>query len=299
MLFSRKHPIGGMVLFLLIFWVPVAGHAGSEVELNGFQLWQLKSAVQIELGKPFKTIKTDRSTMEAHQIGPEVYMVFDYMDEWPNNIAMIQVTGSTDNMLPFKGIKLGDDAKIIKKNLGPTSRVKQIQQPKVQQWSYKKANYSVEIDAAGKLYSIQIHVPSGFLNEVSKNDRHWEDFKQSVLDHNVPGMVNSLRPDVEVYKGGTILSIEKSMAKFRNKPDPAFLSAFFGKKDSILAELKQSKPEHEMRIHEKLGMGLVYKFYKGKILREIVFFPYNGRYRIYEVAFRGACGTNPKNSADC
>jgi len=288
-----------MVLFLLVFLVPVASHAASEVELNGFQLWQLKSAVHNALGKPFKIIESDDSVMEAHKVGPLAYMVFGYPKAWPNNISIIQLTGNPPSMLPFKGLKLGDDANTIKKSLGPTQQIKQIQQPKVQRWSYKEANYSVEINEVGQLYSIQIHVFPGLLNEVSKNDRHWEDFKKAVLDHNVKGMMSSLRPDVEVYKAGSIFSIEKPIAQFRNKPDPAFLSAFFGKTDSIWAEQQQSKPESEIRLHEKLGSGIVYKFYKGKILKEIVFFPYNGRYRIYEIAFRGACGTNPQNLAEC
>ena len=43
----------------------------------------------------------------------------------------------------------------------------------------------------------------------------------------------------------------------------------------------------QMRIAENVGTGRVYKFSKGKILKEIVFFPYNGKYRVYEIAFRG------------
>lgn len=299
MSFYKKHPIGGMVLLLFILVLPVAGHADSEVELNGFQLWQFKSVVHDALGKPFKTIPRDSSTMEAHRIGPDAYMVFGYLKEWPKNISMIQVTGYIDNMLPFKGMVLGDDAQKIKRRLGPASSVKQVQQPKVQQWSYKETNYSVEVDETGKLYSIQINLNSYIMNEGGDNFDPWEDFKKAVLAKDTAGVLNSLRPDVEIYRKGKTLTIDKPMAEFTRKPASEFMSAFWGNKDSVLAALQQSEPEAESRLTTKIGMGMVFKFYKGTIIREIAFFPFNGKYRVYEIAFRGKCSSKPKTSMEC
>jgi ABC-type proline/glycine betaine transport system ATPase subunit len=91
---------------------------------------------------------------------------------------------------------------------------------------------------------------------------------------------------VEIYKKGKVLSINQRFADFVDKPDNEFIDAFLGEKDSVLKELAETEPEGEFRLHEKVGVGEVYKFYKGKILKEIVFYPYNGMSRVYEIEFR-------------
>ncbi len=105
-----------------------------------------------------------------------------------------------------------------------------------------------------------------------------------------------VRPDVEISRDGDVLSIKKRYDDFRAKPDDNFVKALIGERNSVLEELGKTEPEEEMRIAENVGVGRVYKFYKGKILKEIVFFPYNGKYRVYEIAFREKEGKK-KNGA--
>jgi hypothetical protein len=95
-----------------------------------------------------------------------------------------------------------------------------------------------------------------------------------------------LRPDVEIYKSGKVLSINQKYSAFVEHPDKDFITALVSDNDSVLKELTETEPEAELRIHEKVGVGEVYKFYKGKILKEIVFFPYNGMNRVYEIKFK-------------
>jgi hypothetical protein len=65
-----------------------------------------------------------------------------------------------------------------------------------------------------------------------------------------------------------------------------FYKALLSDYSSVYEELKATEPEREIRVYEKVGVGIVHKFNKGKILKEIVFLPFAGQYRIYEIAFR-------------
>lgn len=151
---------------------------------------------------------------------------------------------------------------------------------------YDKANYSTEIDSGGRLYSIKLYVTSEFMNKVDDDFDQWAAFKKAVLAKDMKAILELVRPDVEIFRDGDVLSIKKRYNDFSAKPDDGFVKALIGEHNSVLEEIVKTKPEEEMRLSEDVGVGRVYKFYKGKILKEIVFFPYNGKYRVYEIAFR-------------
>lgn len=257
-----------------------------EEDLNGFRLWQYREAAQNYLGKPYKTQKRGEYAFDAYSVTDHSYMVIEQWEKYPDNIYSIQITGYPSKMLPFKDLVLGDPAMKVEEALGKPSRTKNIKKPLVTINYYDKANYSTEIDSDGRLYSIKLHVTGEFMNDAAVNFDQWAAFKKAVVAKDMETILDLVRPDVEIFKGGAVLSIKRRYNDFRAKPDDEFVKAIIGDRNSVREELGKTEPEVEMRLAENVGVGQVYKFYKGKILREIVFFPYNGKYRIYEISFR-------------
>lgn len=95
-----------------------------------------------------------------------------------------------------------------------------------------------------------------------------------------------LRPDVEISRHGKSISIDKRYVDFQSAPDKEFMEALIGDKNSVLTQIRATEPEVAMRLMVEMGAGWVYKFHQDKVLDEIVFFPYNGQFRVYEVKFR-------------
>lgn len=257
-----------------------------QTDLNGFRLWQFRTVVTSTMGKPFDTFTTDASIAEAYRLDDKAYMVFEYMKKYQNNICSMQITGSTDKTIPFMGLKLGDDVSKVTAILGQPSYTEKIDSPKVTRFEYVGKNYTVEVDDKNKLYSIKIFITKDMLSKAAESFKAWDEFKAAIGAKDINKIMSMLRPDVEIYKKGKVLSINQRFADFVDKPDKEFIDAFLGEKDSVLKELAETEPEGEFRLHEKVGVGEVYKFYKGKILKEIVFYPYNGMSRVYEIEFR-------------
>ncbi|MBI4207136.1 MAG: hypothetical protein HY527_19100 [Betaproteobacteria bacterium] len=257
-----------------------------EIELNGFRLQQFVRVAEASFGKPFKTIDTGPSVVNAFSVDSSAYMVVEHHKRYPNNISMLQLTGATTKALPFRGLMLGDPESKVIAALGKPDHIAKIDSPKVTKLSYNSRNYSVELDAQGRLYSIQIFTNKAVVADVNDSESHWPSFKSAVLSKDFSSVAEMLRPDVEIYKGGKVLSIQVRYSEFLQKPDKAFISALFDETDSVLAELRQAEPEEEIRLQQNFGVGRVFKFPKGRYLKEIAFFPYNGKYRVYEIAFK-------------
>jgi hypothetical protein len=257
-----------------------------EIELNGFFLHQCRQAVELSLKPAFEKMEKDFLTYEIHLIDDEAYMVFGYPQNMPQSIFSIQLTGKTSKMKPFKGLMLGDSREKVIEVLGKPSSIEPTDVAGVQRYEYKSTNYSVEINVERKLYSIRISSYKDLQSLPKTTELPWEGFKRSVLKRDFKEISTYLRPDVEIYKGDKVLFINKSFREFIENPDSEFYDALVGEKNSVYSEIQQTEPEWELRFTEKVGVGWVYKFYKGKILREIFFLPYDGRYRVYEMAFR-------------
>jgi len=259
---------------------------GLQTDLNGFRLWQFRSAVTSTMGKPFDKITTDYSIAEAYRLDDKAYMVFEYLNKFQNNIYSMQITGRTDKALPFMGLSLGDDVNKVINILGKPSGEEKIDSPRVTKYSYEGKNYTIEIDDKNRLYSIKLFITKDFLSKADGLFKSWAEFKAAIAAKDVERIIRMLRPDVEIYKNGKVLSINQKYVDFEKNPDKEFVAALIGEKDSVFSELTETEPEAEFRLHEKVGVGEVYKFYKGKILKEIVFYPYNGIDRVYEIEFR-------------
>lgn len=274
-----------VLLAALLVYLPLEA-ADVQVDLNGFRLLQIRAAVENSLGKPFNISKTNYSTVEEYKVDSDACMVFEYSNDLPNNVASIQLTGHTDKVIPFKGLRLGADLQKVNEVLGKPSQIDGIESPQVSMYSYEGTNYSVEMDADGKLYSIRIFLPKDIIQTGNEPFKSYKIFKALVIGRDIPGIIELLRPDVEIYKNGHVLYINKKYADFAASPDKDIIAAILGETDSVLAEIRESEPEGELRLIMNFGVGEVYKFYKGRILKEIVFFPYNGKHRVYEISFR-------------
>jgi hypothetical protein len=240
-----------------------------QTDLNGFRLWQFRNAVATTMGKPFDTFTTGESIVEAYRLDDKAYIVFEYIKKYQTNIYSMQITGSTDKATPFMGLRLGDDLSKVNALLGQPSHIEKIDSPKVMRFEYAGKNYTVEIDDKDKLYSIRILMTKDMLTKVSESFKAWDEFKAAIGAKDIKKIMAMLRPDVEIYKKGKVLSISKRYADFVEKPDKEFIDALLDEKDSVLKELTETEPEGELRLHEKVGVGEVYKFYKGKILKEM------------------------------
>ena len=185
------------LLLLLILLLPCTAVAQEfATDLNGFRLWQYKDTAQTYFGKPFQTQKNDEYSIEAYQVTDSSYMVIEHWEKYPDNIFSIQITRYPTRMLPFKGLVLGDPARKVQEALGKPSRTKKLEKPPVTVNYYDKTNYSTEIDADGRLYSIKIHVTNEFMNDADDDFDQWTAFKKAVLAKDIKAVLELVRPDV-------------------------------------------------------------------------------------------------------
>jgi len=213
-------------------------------------------------------------------------MIVAHQKKYPNNISLLQLTGATTNASSFKGLVLGDPKSKVIRILGEPDKIEQILSPKVAKLIYNKRNYSVELDENQRLYSIQIYTTIELMRDTDDSDKDWDRFRSAVLSKNLSIIIEMMKPDVEIYRNATIISITTPFGAFANNPDSNFVSVLVGPTNSVLQQLSQVEPSKEYRLTDNLGVGIVYKFPNGKILREIALFPFNGRFRVYEIAFQ-------------
>lgn len=284
-MFHRKDAIAALTLWLLCWAWPA--RAGSEIELNGWRLQQLFQAVEASMGTPVKVAEQGEEHLRAYMIDERAYMVFGYHKDYPNHIHSVQLTGTTDRALPFRGLRLGDPWERVRGVLGEPDGRFEVDDPKVTRYEYDEANFSVEIDGDGRLFSIRLHTSTEIVANLPEADNPWPGFKAAVLGGDFAALAEWLRPDIEVFIDGGVLSIGRRYRDFVQAPDPALQAALLATDGSVRAALARDEPEQLLRGIEKVGIGPVYKFPAGSLLEEIVFLPYAGRYRVYEIAFRG------------
>lgn len=272
--------------FLFVQFLSSSAHAvENQYQLNGFRLHQYKKAIAATLGEPFQTGERGNVIYEAYSVSDESYMVFEILKEKPHWIASIQITGSNRDMLPFVGLKLGDGRDKVIQVLGEPEGIREVEDMGLKMYTYGSKNYTVEINDRDELYSIRIQAYNGlFDSEFYKS--FWDDFKSAVLKKDFSKLAEFFRPDVEIYRDGEALVIAESFHNFFRKPEGKFYEALLSETGSVYEEIHTSEPEGAMRLIPDFGVGHVFKFLTGTILEEIVFFPYAGKIRIYEIKFR-------------
>lgn len=259
-----------------------------QTNLNGFSLLQFKGVPSKYFGPPAKQIELESSIAEMYIVDEKSYMVFEYSKSNPNFIYSLQITGNTSEMIPFKGkLSLGDMSGKVIDILGKPSTISELDDPKVKVYKYDNSNYSIEIDESDKVYSIKLSFPKELVSKVDNDQEHWNEFKKIILAKDVESILLAFRPDGEILINDKALIIDKKIDEFVKNPDPEFLAALIGNDVSVFNEIQSNEVEVNIRIMEKVGVGMVYKFPSNSKLKEIVFCPYNGKYKIFEISFNG------------
>jgi hypothetical protein len=286
-----KQPLLSIILFVLSISTSFA-QPKDQYELNNFILGQYRKSVHQQLGAPIKRINTDDGWIyEFHKLKPDtsVYGLFKYAVHDTVRIYSIQINGHLlEGMHPFLGLVLGDSKIDVDRTLGKPLEIKTIDDPKVDVLYYENRNYSVEIDEKGKLFGIQIY---GSFQEPKPKSviPSIEPFHRAIVAKNFDSLIFCLAPDVELFKRDKVVSYSgAARIEFQNKNSELF-RLLFDRRNSVWEVFKKEKsqPSVEMRLYtERKVMTTVYKFYGSKIISEIVFMPYGGDWRIYEIRFR-------------
>lgn len=294
MIQHRSHGVAIGVLLLLTLALPAIVWSAEPprflVDLNGVRLWQLKDAVHRTWGPPDQNLSTDHSSAEVYRLGQTAYAVVEYLDSRPHNVYSLQLTGTRlPGMTPFRGLVLGDPQAKVVNALGRPSSLERVDAPQVkgtlQRYTYA-GNYSVEILDGKTLYSIRIDATPDVLSGPVAGNDVWGDFRAAVLKKDMASVLQQLRPDVEIYRGDAVLTIDRAYSAFQKQPERAFLQALFGDTDSVRSVIQRAQPDVAIRVAEKVGTGRVFKFPPSEAVEEIVFFPFAGRLRVYEIKFR-------------
>lgn len=273
-------------LVILVFICIV--QASNYTDLNGFRLWQFKSSVQESMGEPDNVIKKTHSEINAYYFNDSCYMIFEYLDQNPEYLYSIQITGSPVSMIPFEGFTLGDSEKKVVEKFGKPDGIDTIAEPAVFAYVYDSLNYTFEFNSNLKLYSIKIYAHENIFKikkgaERSTYNRFVKLLKKRALNKE---FFDCFRPDMEIYNNDFTNNIWTKYSDFIKIPGEDIEGLLIGDKWSVLDEILKTEPVEEMRVIENFGIGQVFKFYDGAILEEIVFFPYKGEMRIYEIAFK-------------
>jgi len=290
---SASHRLLDAALLCLVLYASAAAaeNPPSQIELNGFLLGQYVKMLDSTFGTPFQEEMTeDGLAYRAYVLSKESqgYMVFQSTTERPQYIFSIQITGKVGtNTTPFLGLRLGDDKSKVLQVLGKPSKVKRVQELKLEYLTYKNRNYSVEIDEEGRLYSIRILGFEGF-PEKPKEFPKIEGFKRCVVDRDVDCLLTQLAPDFEVYKEGQLYTFTSGARTELMNPESPVVRLLLGDKDSVRAVFaeERSPGESEFRMYEKGSIDVVFKFYKSKIISEIVYTTFAGQSRVWEIRFR-------------
>ncbi|MDH5651784.1 MAG: hypothetical protein OEZ39_07905 [Gammaproteobacteria bacterium] len=286
------------VLFLAVVLLPARMvQAELLMELNGFYLWQMKDGVINHYGQPHDVMENEYKLYHIYYLNMTSHIVFEYLkQDFPHNVSAIQITGYPVEMTPFKGVMLGDSLESVEKKIGKSDMQKPVPGKNKTLHLYNNKNYSLQYDDENKLVSIKIGISKEFMDDIDFKVDASKEFTEAVKNRDIPTVLKLLRPDFEIYKDGKILSVKRRYADFLDKPDQEIIDALVGDKNSVLTALRESEPSRQTRIQDKIGVGEIYKFYSGSIVSRIVFFPYNGKLRVYEIYFcsKGDCHFSKK-----
>ncbi|MBI4977736.1 MAG: hypothetical protein HZC28_09650 [Spirochaetes bacterium] len=275
-----------LVLAFIATSVLYSASNDNQISLNGFYLLQTKNAVTNIFGNaPTAHGINKYSTWDLYAYDNNSYIVFEYLTNNPNYIYSLQLTGyENKNMYLFKGCRLGDSKYAVLAKIGKPDNIKHIRD-KLYAYDYTNRNYSIEFNQ-DKLYSIRIQCYKELDNaKISPFD--WQGFKDVLISKNIKKIKEYLRPDFEIFKGSDLLSVKGPFESFKITTGDEYYNILFVNRDSVLSEIiSNDKPESALRIIMGVGIGIVYKFKKDDALQEIVLFPYNNKYRVFEIKYK-------------
>lgn len=260
-----------------------AGHTQPAAELNGFRLEQFVDAAQ-SLGTPEQTRRSAEQIDEIYQLDGDARLTISHDRKQPQTIAGLELRGSQSQARPFMGLRLGDPEAKVLATLGAPDRREADPTATLTRLSWNDRNYAVELDAARRLHGIRIwRTPALF--EADSGDDPWPAFKAAVASGRYQALEPWLRPDFAIVQSHQARVIKTRYADFVQHPDLSLIEPLIGAGPSLRRQLKTDDVTAFTRASETLGLGRVYRFNRLNAIREVVFYPYLGRYRLYEIRY--------------
>lgn len=287
----------GLFLMIALALAPAARGGDLQVDLLGWRLQQFDNGVADAMGEPWKTLDQGNRSSRLFRLGKQGYFAIHTDRRVEHYIDSLQVTGFGPGPELIHGLRLGDPREKVLAALGQPDRIRPldispVHPLKVDVWEYDDRNYSIELDPRGRLYSLLL-----FSNEhlfafpPDSSPEPWDELAAAATSGNFERLEPLLRPDIEVYRGDDTLSNHRRYQDFVASPPADLLAAFFDLSSGVAAVARQPAPAGFARVVEKMGVGMVYQFPADSLLEEVVFFPYLGSWRVYEVRFRDADDT--------
>jgi hypothetical protein len=269
----------------------LAQEIDGETELGGFLIGQYRSAVHTQLGSPIqRSVSEDGWIFEFHTLKPDtsVYILFKYAQPDTTRIYAIQLSGDRyDEMIAFRGLKLGATKTEIEHALGKPDKVETITDPPMDLHYYPNKNYSVDITHQGRLFGIQVF--GNILNNKPKIQPSSQPFRKAVLSKNVDSLLIHLAPDVEFHKQGKVIRYSGSARNEFQKKDSEWLQCLLGEKESVFFVFATERAEGSAELKTTLAGNdqiSVDKFFDSNIISEIVFKPHAGKWKVARINFR-------------
>ncbi len=209
-------------------------------------------------------------------------------------VFAVQVTGNPSSGHPlFAGLRMGMTEADVVRILGQPSgrRAYQEGEDPYVRLDFKGRNYSVELDGRDRLMSIMLWGYEG-LPDKPEGLAKVADLKAALASGDPRELAEVFTPDAELFRGGDILKVDRISELVFGK-DPAWREALLGK-GGLREALDRKDAVEDFQLRFVAGEGdakqvlSVCKFPKSALLQEIVFAFESGRWRAYEVSFRGA-----------
>ncbi|RYG47812.1 hypothetical protein EON79_06330 [bacterium] len=273
---------------------PQSPVAPSQREVNGFLVGQYRNAVTAHFGpKPFQTRKTEDGWVQRIYIidrAKEAYMIFESAPAAPDTIYAIQITGWPGTpMLPFRGLKLGASREAVVETFGEPTVEEEIGEVPGTILRYEDRNYTLELSPEGRLASIRVVGSAGFDTDATKSKPDLRLFTMALQRRSLDTVVDLLTPDVEIYFGGKkSVMFKKSARRELYDPKSSFYRALFSSKGGVVSALagETSEAEENLRVRDRGVIDYVFKFPKGKVVKEVVYKWSAGKWRVWEITLK-------------
>jgi len=265
----------------------------SQMSLDGFYLSQYRYVFTNLYGKPLQIIKTEDGWIyEFFKVKPDtsVYILTKASSDDTTAIISIQINGEKyDEMIPFLGLKLGDDEKKVFNILGKYSEVTELDNPHVEVGFFKDRNYSIEINDDKKLYGLRIFGFDGFKDLSDNEQPDLLLFKKAILAKDIESLSNMIMPNFKIFRNDEVYYYKDRIKKELSDSTSDIHKQLFNHENSLYNIFKEENPDNNMEIRLTMDpqrVMLVAKFPDSKFLKEIVFWGHVDRYKVWEISFK-------------
>jgi hypothetical protein len=283
----------GAIGLVAIVVPAVRAQLPSQRELNGFLIGQHRDAIAASFATLMQADTTRDGWIDRVYLVDRThhaYMAFKFPHDRTDFTISVQIAGDSGTpMVPFLGLLLGDHRDVLVARLGRPSHIEHEADLNLDLYQYAHRNYSVEVDAQGRVSSIQIFAYDGF-PDAPRGAAPSLDSLAHALQAGGDIALQYLMPDVEVYRAGKTIGFEHAALTDLLSDTTEISKALFKGPASIAAALRDSSfraaADVNLRVWEHGGVGWVSKFPAPAPIEELVWKADAGRWRVWEVRYR-------------